>query len=345
MSQRTSEALGGDLVSVVIPCHNAERWVGEAIDSCLSQTYHPIEIIVVDDGSTDDSVGKLVPYGDKIRLVRDSNHGGSHARNQGFALSHGEYIQFLDADDYLLPEKIERQVDFLVQSGADAVYGDWRHRYHEPDGSSRLGDAEVPGQQFDVLESLLSGWWVAPAAILWRRRLVAASGGWDETLAAAQDRDFFISAALHGADIRYQPGCHSVYRRYGNVTVSTGSRPRWLGNHKRVLEKAEASLMEADRLVPRYRQALATSYFILARNYYDLDRSTYLRLLDKVLFLYPGFEPNESRFYNSTWRFLGFANADRLASFKRRLSQHAWVAWNTRTGHGTADDQDTASGG
>ena len=150
---------------------------------------------------------------------------------------------------------------------------------------------------------------------------MAASGGWDETLTAAQDRDFFLTAALNGADIRYQPGCHSVYRRYGNVTVSTSNRPRWLANHQRVLEKAEASLLETGRSVPRYRHALATSYFSLVRNYYDLDRSTYLSLLDKVLALHPGFEPKESWFYNTAWRLAGFATADRLASCKRRLSR------------------------
>ena len=310
-------------MSVVIPCHNAEKWVAEAVDSCLNQTYQPIEIIVVDDGSTDDSVRRLVSYGDRIRLVIDSNHGGCHARNQGFSLSRGEYIQFLDADDYLLPEKIEKQVAFLDRSGADVVYGDWRHRYHRPDGSSHLGDVEVSGQQTDVLRSLLSGWWVAPAAILWRRRIVTASGGWDDALTAAQDRDFFITAALQGADIGYQPGCHSVYRRYGNVTVSTSNRPRWLENHQRVLEKAEASLLKVGRLVPCYRQALATSYFSLARNYYDLDRPTYLRLLERVLLLDPGFEPKESWLYNTAWRLLGFAAADRLASRKRHLYRQA----------------------
>ena len=327
MSQRTSKISDRALVSVVIPCYNAEEWVAEAIDSCLSQTYRPLEIIVIDDGSTDGSGEVLRSYEGKIRLESGPNRGGNHARNRGFALSLGEHIQFLDADDYLLPEKIERQVAFLEHSGADVVYADWRHRFHKPDGSSHLGDVQISGQQADVLESLLAGWWVAPVALLWRRRTVAASGGWDETLTAAQDRDFFTTVALRGADIQYQPGCHSIYRRYGNLTVSTGSLPRRLENHQRVLEKAEASLAEADRLVPGYRSALATSYFGLARNYYDLDRSMYLELLDKVLWLCPGFEPSESPFYNTAWRLAGFATADRLASYKRTVRRVVRMAW------------------
>jgi glycosyltransferase involved in cell wall biosynthesis len=310
-----------DLASVIIPCFNAERWIAEAIDSCLGQTYQSVETIVIDDGSTDASRDILRLYGDKIRLECGPNRGGSSARNQGFALSQGEYIQFLDADDYLLAEKIERQVAFLEESGADAVYGDWRHRFHEPDGSSHLGDVQVTGQQADVLESLLAGWWVANNALLVRRKAVLDAGGWDETLCAGQDRDFFTTIALSGADIRYQAGCLSVYRRYGKVTVSTSDLDRWQMNHKRVLEKAECQLESADRLFPRYREALATSYFRLARSWYDSDRAMYQRLLARALSLCPGFEPDESPFYNTAWRLLGFEAADRLAGYKRRLSR------------------------
>jgi glycosyltransferase involved in cell wall biosynthesis len=310
---------GSPVVSVVIPCYNAEPWIAEALESCQRQTYPCVEIIVVDDGSTDGSLALIESYGNEIQSETGPNLGGNHARNRGFQRSVGDYIQFLDADDYLLPEKIERQVAFLEETGADVVYGDWRHRFHEPDGSSHLGEVHISGKQKDVLESLLAGWWVAPAALLWRRKTVAHCGGWDEKLAAAQDRDFFTAAALRGADVRYQPGCFSVYRRYGNVTVSTFSRARWLENHQLVLEKAEASLVRAGQLIPRYRCALAKSYFSLARNYYDLDRSIYCRLLQKVLSLCPGFEPDESRLYNTVWRLKGFTTAERLASYKRRM--------------------------
>ena len=317
--------MGNPVASVVIPCYNAERWVGEAIESCLSQTYPRVEIIAVDDGSTDGSAEILRSYGGRIHLVSGRNRGGNHARNRGFALSQGEYIQFLDADDYLLPEKLERQVAFLEQSGADVVYGDWRHQFHELDGSSYLGDVQISGHQEDVLESLLEGWWVANNALLFRRQVVIDSGGWDEALMAAQDRDLFTMVALRGSDIRYQAGCYSVYRRHGGVSTAAWTRigsknhVRWLESHRQVLEKVEALLVEADRLAPCYRRALAKSYFSLARNYYDLDRAMYRTLVDRTLSLHPGFEPNESPFYNSAWRLLGFETADKLASYRRRL--------------------------
>lgn len=122
------------LVSIVIPCYNAGRWLREAIDSCLGQTYPNLEIIVVDDGSTDDSLSIARSYGSDIVVSTGPNKGESGARNKGFSLSHGDFIQFLDADDYLLPEKIERQVALLETEGGDTVYGDWQFRYHFPDG-------------------------------------------------------------------------------------------------------------------------------------------------------------------------------------------------------------------
>src|SRR2546421_11836378 len=118
------------LASIIIPCYNAERWVAEAIRSALDQTYAPIEVIVIDDGSTDKSLEVIKSFGNMIRWESGPNRGGSHARNRGFESSSGKYIQFLDADDYLLSQKIETQVAFLEKTGADVVYGDWRYKWH-----------------------------------------------------------------------------------------------------------------------------------------------------------------------------------------------------------------------
>lgn len=307
------------LVSVIIPCYNAERWIDEAIQSALNQTYAPVEVIVVDDGSSDSSWKKIQEFGSRVIAETGPNRGGSAARNRGFVLSRGDYIQFLDADDYLLPKKIPRQVAFLEASGADVVYGDWRHEHFLPDGSSQLEEIAVSGAQEDVLGALLSGWWVAPAALLFRRHVLEKTGGWDESLAAAQDRDLFISIAMTDAKIAYQPGCYSIYRRYGHNTVSTGSRMRWLDNHCRVLDKAAAALNAAGRMKSEYRLALASSYFHLARNYFDRDQKKYRETMEKVLMLEPKFQPRESAIYGLAKRMFGFSAAESLASWKRRL--------------------------
>lgn len=150
-----------NLVSIIIPCFNAERWLREAIDSVLNQTYPTIEVIIIDDGSTDASLDITKQYGDRIIWETGPNRGGNHARNRGFALSKGNYIQYLDADDYLLPHKIERQVEFLEAVKADVVYGDWQHQYHLPNGKVFLDKIKISGKQPDILESLLADWWLS----------------------------------------------------------------------------------------------------------------------------------------------------------------------------------------
>ena len=107
------------LVSVLIPCFNNEPHVGEAIESALAQTHPRIEVIVIDDGSSDGSVGVLESFGQRIAWETGPNRGACVARNRAFALSSGEFIQYLDADDRLRPEKISLQLVPLLAGEAD----------------------------------------------------------------------------------------------------------------------------------------------------------------------------------------------------------------------------------
>lgn len=306
-----------NLVSVIIPCYNAERWIAEAIDSCLNQTYPSVEIIVINDGSTDNSLEIIKSYGDKIVWETGEKKGGNHARNRGFALSKGKYIQFLDADDYILPEKIARQVSFLEETDAEVVYGDWRHRQHLPSGETFLEDVNISGAQPDILESLLADWWVSPACILFTRKVVEKSRGWDESLRAGQDRDFFLSVVMDGAKVAYQPGCHSVYRRYGRVTVSGSSPTRYLESHHQIVCRAEQKLRQQGRLTTKYRHALAQSYFSMARKYLSVDPAKYYQLRAIALSLNPKFKPDSQHrtpAYNLAQYILGFKNLENITS-------------------------------
>ena len=305
------------LVSVIIPCYNAEKWLKKAIDSCLNQSYSAIEVIVIDDGSTDGSLEIIKNYGDQIIWESGSNRGGNHARNRGFAKSKGEYIQFLDADDYILPEKIARQVSFLQQTDADVVYGDWRHQRHFSDGRIVLEEIQITSMQSDILASLLADWWVSPACLLFTRDIVEKSGGWDENLKAGQDRDFFISVVMSEAKVVYQPGCYSIYRRYGKITVSTSSRLRYLENHQLILEKVECRLTEIGQFSTKYKKALAQSYFMLARGYLCNEPTKYRQLLRKTLELCPDFKASSkdrTRLYSLLQTLIGFRTIEAIIS-------------------------------
>jgi glycosyltransferase involved in cell wall biosynthesis len=104
------------MVSVLIPCYNNEAFVGKAIESALEQTYSNIDVIVVDDGSTDQSLQVIKSYGDQIKWHTGPNRGACAARNTAFSLSKGEFVQFLDADDILLREKKRIQKKIFKES-------------------------------------------------------------------------------------------------------------------------------------------------------------------------------------------------------------------------------------
>ena len=115
--------MGRALVSTVIPAHNYGRYVGEAIDSVLAQTYSPVEVVVVDDGSTDDTRARLAPYASMIRYLHQEKGGLSAARNTGIRQANGEWIALLDADDLWHPEKLELQLRSAARLGEVALVG------------------------------------------------------------------------------------------------------------------------------------------------------------------------------------------------------------------------------
>lgn len=307
-------------VSVIIPCFNAEKWLREAIDSVLGQTYSNIEIIVIDDGSLDRSLEIIKSYGNKVIWRTGNNQGANKARNLGFTLAQGDYIQYLDADDYLLPHKIAQQVQVLQTNSADFVYSDWRYQHHLNNGQVYLDEVRICGTKSDFLASLLANdRWSNLAPILFTRSIVN-DVTWDESLPAAQDRDFLISIMLQNAIPVYQSGCDSIYRMHEAKTVSTASKLRWLQAHCLVMAKAEQQLAEIDRLSVKYKQALAKGYWDMGKEYLytnSRDRnkfSYYAEILDRVYALAPDlFLINKSKLYKVIYGLMGYQNTEKLS--------------------------------
>src|SRR5215207_9090962 len=129
------------LVSIVVSSYNYARFLGEAIDSALNQTWTPTEVIVVDDGSTDDSRGVIRSYGDRVRSVFKQNGGMASTQNAGFAASHGEVLIFLDADDLLLPTAVENAAKLLEKNVVRVQWKMW-----EIDASGHRTGRVVPGK-------------------------------------------------------------------------------------------------------------------------------------------------------------------------------------------------------
>ena len=190
-------------VSVLIPCYNAENFVGEAIDSALNQTWKNVEVVVVDDGSTDNSVDILKSYGERIVFEAGPNRGACAARNRAFELSSGDLIQFLDADDKLCLDKLERQVQILASADYDATFS---HGYLFGDGGplrKKKSRIASPEGQDPFVYCLHQG--LATPGPLIRRELVEKVGGFRDGLRRGQEWDFHVRLAAAGMRLHYLP--------------------------------------------------------------------------------------------------------------------------------------------
>lgn len=183
-------------VSVVIPSYNAARCIRRSVDSVLAQSWQAREIIVVDDGSTDETLAVLAGYGEHLRVVSQPNGGPSSARNHGLREARGQYVAFLDSDDYWLVEKLERQVA-LLDAQPDIGFCSTATSVVDMQGKP-VRDWPCRNSVETLLETLfmnsaaISG---STSGVLARRELLLAAGGFDERLRGFEDPDLWIRLA------------------------------------------------------------------------------------------------------------------------------------------------------
>jgi|GEM_PF-5679559 len=206
------------LVSIIIPSYESARWLPEAVESCINQDYRPIEIIIVDDGSTDDTAVVMAnlaaQYPDHVRCMSQSNQGAPAARNRGLAQARGEYVMFLDADDYLLDGALSNLVtgigDASISYG-DAVLVDAER--------SILGPKDQqPTEDDPILAIMLNS--PCTGSLLLRRELFHAAE-WDTSLPCKQDYELHVRFAISGAVFNHRPSNIAAIRQHRSPTRIT----------------------------------------------------------------------------------------------------------------------------
>jgi glycosyltransferase involved in cell wall biosynthesis len=225
-------------VSVVIPAYNCADFVGAAIESVLTQTHPALEIIAINDGSTDGTEGVLKSFGTRVRALSQPNRGMSAARNRGCELANGEWVAFLDADDTWLPEKLEKQ----LRAGEDPEVGlVYTNRYNIgakgdlPDVQSEI----EPMCSGDVFLHLLTiGNNITASSVLVRRSIVRDFGGFEQSIRGTEDWDLWIRIAATWK-IAACPEPLVCYRFHGGMI--SGDPTRMVSARDRVIERALAS--------------------------------------------------------------------------------------------------------
>jgi len=193
----------GDLVSVILPVYNATRFIKRSLGSALVQSYSDLEVIVVDDGSTDGTAEIVREFKDsRLSYIYQPNAGQGPARNKGIAQARGQYITFLDADDEYLPGKIEKQVAFLgAHPEYQVCYCNALHFYSER--PEYLFRKTAAGWSGNILEKLLQTSFINPNTVMVRREVLKTVGGFSETRYYPEEWDLWLRMALAGFEFGY----------------------------------------------------------------------------------------------------------------------------------------------
>ena len=222
----TPTTMNNALVSVIIPVYNSGKYIEQCIQSALTQTWQNIELIIVDDGSTDGSLAIIAKYeNDRVKIFSQENKGSGAARNKGLAEARGEYIQFLDSDDLLSPDKIEKQLTLLLQhpgkvavcsmvhffdgdnpfKGSPSAYED-SFLFDTDDTSAFL--CNLYGGTDNRASMIQTNTWLTPVST------IKKAGGWSEFYSPDDDGEFFCRVVLACNGIVYAKDCFNYYRKF-----------------------------------------------------------------------------------------------------------------------------------
>lgn len=242
-----------ELVSIIIPCYNQARFLHQAAGSCLAQEYAALEVIVVDDGSTDEPRAALGELANDSRLkwIRQENRGVAHARNVGIAAAAGSYLKFLDADDWIAPTLIGKQVEMLRADPAlGFVYCD-RIRTNEQGAPLDAGTVAQRAASLDgdVFPLLLCGGFFPPLTVLAPKTVLERVGNFDQSVVPCEDYDLWLRITGHGYGVRFLNEALCYYRRH--EASASQNRARLEAQQRAVLRKIVAQFPErvADALV------------------------------------------------------------------------------------------------
>jgi glycosyltransferase involved in cell wall biosynthesis len=305
------------LVSIIIPCYNSARWIAEAIQSALGQSWPNKEVIVIDDGSKDESLKVIQSFGDRIRWETGPNRGGCAARNRGIALARGEWVQFLDADDVLLPDCIEQKfrtpvkdnqvrccdVRSLDAAGSQRLSLFWNNPEYNLEHMLRFGTPQT----------------AAPLHSLSNLRMV---GGFREGLKCAQERDLHLRLAVVLGLEFFSNGKPGVLIRVQNESVSRSAGPKMPLAMADTMLRIVPLLQQHNRFSSVYADIIAQRLIYLARKLWRMGLAAEASsIAEQAQALSPNWHKNayKSSLAGIVARYTGFESFERVHGWMRTL--------------------------
>ena len=273
------------LVSIVIPCWNAEETIARAISSALSQTYPRTEVIVIDDGSTDGSLDAIRGFDKQTYWEAQPNQGACAARNRGMQIASGDYLQFLDADDELLPEKIAHQMAIVEDVRPELTFVAGAYVYRRVDKRdwcfSPLSD--------DPWLALLRGGGALgiTSSNLWRAKALQAVGGWNADWQSSQDTELMFRLLRNAAQIGYDEKTltivheqrESVSRSSSHACFKPAAWRNWLKLRSHIV----TFLKSQGELTAKRHDQFQMKVIEFARGYWNQDQEEALQALEKYM--------------------------------------------------------------
>lgn len=309
------------LVSVIIPTYNRSDLLAEAVNSVYAQSYRPIECIVVDDGSkdnTDEVMKQLAVLNESsfsLVYLKQLNSGAQTARNNGTKAASGAYIQYLDSDDLLYANKIEQQVKFLENNQqCDGVFGDWQVGSKEKNTTTKAYKSD------DLVTQFLTQKCIANFSFLMRVNMIKKIGDWDITVKRNQEIDFHLKGVLAGGQFEYEPLMCGLWRthdgeRIGNSTQFTSAIHFY--------QKWEKLLREKNIWSAKISEGISNNYIWFLNEYPGSNNKE----LQKLLFEIKRLNPRHSIFNSKKYKIIRlFAGA--------RMANSAWIKVYKRKANG-----------
>jgi glycosyltransferase involved in cell wall biosynthesis len=306
-------------VSIIIPAYNAATTLPATINSALQQLSdeYDTEIIIVNDGSIDNTAEILGSFKDQCAIITTTNQGVSTARSTGLKRAKGNYIQYLDSDDLLMPGKIKQQLNALENAKADIAYGDWQ-KFTETSGQIEITETITRQIKGDPAIDIFTDFWCPPAALLYSRKIVDKLS-WSQNLPIIQDARYLLDATFAGGKIVYTPGIQAQYRIQQNNSLSQRDSLAFVKdcfiNAKEIYalweDDIETDTAKKEALINVLRNCIS--------EFSVKDKTLFNQAISLLLKISPGYVPTQPGVHRSLSRLVGFKTAEKIASLKRKL--------------------------